>query len=197
MHINRQEILDILTQDAYYRKIESWPLLTSESFLNYKNRLKESDDMFMNTYNSYDAKTGFKESSLSKINERMEKRFPFITDLLNEFNGHLVACGGAIVKQIISYQIFNNKEDIDLFFYDLTIEEANLLRIKIIEFLVNKWIDNNVKFNIQRNEFTTTIYVYDPSINHYGKSYKAYDTYVYQLIHRIYPTIDSIIGVRV
>ena len=101
---------------------------------------------------------------------------------------------GAIVKQIISYEIFNNKEDIDLFIYDLTIEEANLLRIEIIEFLVNKWIGNNVKINVQRNEFTTTIYVYNPIVDHYDRSYKPCDTYVYQLIHRIYPTIDSIIG---
>ena len=48
--------------------------------------------MFMNTYNSHHSQIGFKESSLDKINERIERRFPFITDLLNKFNGHLIAC---------------------------------------------------------------------------------------------------------
>lgn len=198
--VNMEEILSLLTQDSYYRIIQRWPLLSSKHFLNVKTRHIKCPDTFYVSYGddrlvfdhnyilNYFHQTS---TSIIKTSESIDEIHPFTTELLNEFKGHLVACGGAITKSIICYNSYRENEDIDLFFYDLDVEQATKLRIEIIEFIINKFkttIDN-VTFCIQRNEFVTTLTVYK-----LGHGYKEYTTYVYQLIHRIYPDISSIIG---
>jgi hypothetical protein len=113
----------------------------------------------------------------------------FSTELLLNFKNHLVACGGAITKRLINTSYNSKGEDIDLFFYNLSTDEANNLRRKVIEFLIDKWknYDNETSISVVRNEYVTTIYVYGS---------KRYNEVIqtYQLIHRIYPDISSILG---
>ena len=188
--IDKQQITDLLTQDSYYRKIRQWPLLSYKIQYNKPHRENEFDDMFITRrFNNRVPNNNF-PNTIRNINDK----HPHTTELLNKFRGHLIACGGAIAKAIVGVR-GNLISDIDLFFYDLAIEEANKLRLDIIEFIINKF--QHAKFNIQRNEFTTTIYVYIANKQRYpdyDSNYDNHDTYVYQLIHRIYPSIDSILG---
>jgi len=179
--IDKQQIIDLLTQDSYCRKRRKWPLLSYKIIYDRPCIQNGFDDMFVAT--SYIDRRPNKNfpNTIRAINDK----HPHTTELLTKFRNHLVACGGAITKAILGLN-GDKISDIDLFLYDLNVEDANKLRLDVIEFLINKFQD--AKFNIQRNEFTTTIYVYvtQDDDNH--------STYVYQLIHRIYPSIDSILG---
>lgn len=194
--VTRKEALSLLTQDAYYRELKSWPSLSHESFTHSPIKNTESDDMFTNHYDHHHHNRGAGKLSLTDILKNIDLKHPFTTKLLNEFKGHLVACGGAIAKTIVNYRRSDTGEDIDLFFYNLTVEEATQLRMDIINFLVVNWQikDKDIKINIQRNQFTTTIFIYQRDNNRFNDEYDHYDTFVYQLIHRIYPDISSILG---
>jgi len=180
--ITKNEICDILTQDSYYRKLKQWPLLTSKEFLS-KPIFRDVDKMFHTRgYRSYN---NLINTSISVISDNINGKFPHIIKLLQKFNKRLIACGGAVTKAI-SGRLRGYGSDIDLFFYGLSIEEADKIRLEAIEFLINSWMeyDPNLYYHIKRNEYTTTVFV----------STDEYEFFEYQFIHRIYPTIDSIIG---
>lgn len=195
--ITREEVVALLTQDAYYRKTMNWPLLT----------LTGNEFLFKPVVNRTTAQNilcirakyfGGAKMSLVDPRTTIGVRHAFTTDLLVRFKGHLVACGGAITKAVTKFEDAN--EDIDFFFYDLDIDQATQLRIDVITFLINKWqsrigsehqdygdIIDDIDFYVLRNEYVTTLYVYE--IVEGGR-----DTHVYQFIHRIYPDISSILG---
>jgi hypothetical protein len=183
-NITKKEITELLTQDSYYRKLKQWPLLNFNDIFPLK-KYRSIDEMFYtSSYGSINNKI-----DMSTISNNINVKFSFIDKLLIKFNGHLVTCGGAIVKSIFDD---HSRGDIDLFFYDLTIEEANKMRLDAIEFLINSWEENEAEYNydnyvnyyIKRNEFTTTLFI----------STNDNDFYEYQFIHRIYPDMSSIIG---
>jgi len=178
INISKKEISDLLTQDSYYRKLKEWPLLTLDDISIYHRWVDEMFTVNSDRYNGYNA------IKISDIQNRYNDSFPNIDKLLLNFNGHLVACGGAVVKSIFR----TRGGDIDLFFYDLTIEDANKMRLDAIEFLINLWEENDselINYHIKRNEYTTTLFVVDTEEN---------EIYEYQFIHRIYPDMSSIIG---
>jgi hypothetical protein len=183
--IDRDEIRSILTQDSHYRKNQNWPLLTNENF-NLINSHENIDVVDMlNVKLKRDRNSYF---HISDFAIRIENKYRFVNDILNKFRGHLVACGGCVINSIISdnYTTHTTHSDLDLFFYDLNIEEANKMRISVICEIINNWrsYSDEVKFIIKRNEFVTSIYVF----------YYNHLEVEYQLIHRIYPNISSIIG---
>jgi len=192
-NISKEEINSLLTQDAYYRKICIWPLFTTKDIIG--NEVQKITTEYFLVSKMYENNTILTNNSLEKFTKDINDKHPFTTELLIKFNGHIVACGGAVAKNLISnsntyYNHYPDTEDIDLFFYNLNSEDASKLRIEIIEFLINKWKSNNekIKIRILRNEFVTTIYFIDKK-----DEYRS-DTHSYQLIHRIYPNISSIIG---
>ena len=181
--ITQKEISDLLTQDSYYRKLKEWPLLTFEEISPICLRRK-IDEMFHTTNVYMNQKYEYNVIRLSNISENIDKRFPNINKLLIKYKGHLVASGGAVLKSIFA---LNKISDVDLFFYNLTIEEAEKIRIEAIEFLIKLWdVDHypSVNYHIKRNKYTTTLYVIC----------EENDIYEYQFIHRIYPNMSSIIG---
>ena len=180
--ITKREISDLLTQDSYYRKLKHWPLLTlDEDYFLILNR--KIDDVFnIDGHYGYDHLN--KMIKTSDVKTSIDQRFIHINKLLSKFEGHLVVCGGAIINSIFGY---HTNSDVDLFFYDLTTEEADKMRVNVIEFLINllKKDDNGTLiYHIKRNEYTTTLYV----------TSEEDDYFEYQFIHRIYPDISSIIG---
>lgn len=178
VNITKKEIVQLLTQDSYYRKLERWPLLiVDDTSLIRLNRF--SDEMFQVSANYIHDSTSIKKFDIQK---NINRSFPFLDELLLNFSGHLVACGGAVVKSIFKRQ-GQAHSDIDLFFYDLTIEEANKIRLDAIEFLINLRAEDSVSIHVKRSEYTTTLYITTED-----------DYYEYQFIHRIYPDISSIIG---
>jgi len=182
INITKKEITDLLTQDSYYRKLQKWPLLIldDESLLILNRDIV--DDMFTVSYGYRGHNNSHIKFKMSNIQNDININFPNIDKLLLKFSGHLVVCGGAVLKVIFN----NSGGDADLFFYDLTVEEANEMRIAAIEYLVNLWTQDNklIHYHVKRNEYTTTLYI----------TSDTNEIYEYQFIHRIYPDMSSIIG---
>ena len=178
-HVTIKEITLLLTQDSYYRKLQQWRLLTSEE-IKICSRFRSVGNVFhVPSYHNF-----INKINMSTISFEINKYFPFINNLLFKFDGHLVACGGGVVRSIFGYA--SDGVDVDLFFYNLNNYEADNMRINAIEFLINSWKeeDCNANYYVKRNEYTTTLYVVT----------EDEDIYEYQFIHRIYPDISSIIG---
>lgn len=190
-HISKIEIESLLTQDSYYRKLEKWPLLTSKDiFPIYKNNREVIDCFATEPYREFYNSNS--KDMLTNINGNMEDSFIGISSLLEKFKGKLVVCGGAVIQALFLYDenFYYTSSDVDIFFYDLTIEEANILRIKAIEFLISIFKENAINtYYIKRNEYTTTLCILVN--NQYNTGTKIVE---YQFIHRIYPDISSIIG---
>jgi len=182
INITKKEVTDLLTQDSYYRKLQNWPLLIldDESLLILRRCV--GDDIFIVSYGYHGYNNSQVNFKLSNMQRKINENFPNIDKLLLKFTGHLVVCGGAVLKAIFT----TNGGDVDLFFYNLTIEEANEMRIAAIEYLVNLWMQDNrlINYHVKRNEYTTTLYITSEGNN----------IYEYQFIHRIYPDMSSIIG---
>jgi hypothetical protein len=215
--ITKQEVVTLLTQDEYYRKQKEWPLLNSSEFFDVGNRKLRScsNDLFHVTgVQGYSAP----QPNLYKIVNDINAIFPFTNELLEEFRGCLVACGGSIAKLVTRSDFYDFKQcDIDFFFYDLDIHQANRKRIEIIQFMIKTWKSHvgkevfrlgyerpndweftmrkrtiqDVKFYIQRNEYVTTLNVEELCVNHNDNHPVVH---MYQFVHRIYPNISSIIG---
>jgi hypothetical protein len=203
--ITRKEAIALLTQDDYYRRQRKWPLI-SYNDINISSYRDVSDDLFnIKTYR--DTST---LSPLEKIIDIINILFPFTNELLTKFQNNLVACGGSICKSIIKShdQYQHISDDIDFFFHDLDVFQANIMRIEIIEYMINIWKSNigkkvsrnrgygynstiiqDVKFYIQRNEYVTTLHVEE--LCDFNENPRVY---MYQFIHRIYPDISTIIG---
>ena len=187
--IERDEIEKILTQDSHYRKQQKWPLLTSEHF----NLIKSHNNIDVLNMLNVKLEHNWNDISLDMYDfpKRINNKYPFVNIILDKYKGHLVACGGCIINTLIDANHVNTgtkHSDLDLFFYNLSIDEANKMRISVISEIIDVWKTHSsydVKIIIKRNEFVTSIYVF----NDYG----GIDV-EYQLIHRIYPDISSIIG---
>ena len=210
--IRRKEVISLLTQDDYYRKQRIWPLITHKDIKTACNR-HVSDDLF--SIESY-VKTN-SPAPLTKIINEINSLYPFTNELLDKFQNNLVVCGGSICKSILNYPTYyirSKIDDIDFFFYDLDIYQANKMRIEIIEYMITIWKSHvgkdvvryhndpevnielknkvllqGVKFYIQRNEYVTTLHVEE--LCNFEVNPRVY---MYQFIHRIYPNISSIIG---
>lgn len=182
--VEKEEIVSLLTQDAYYRKIGAWPLLTSKDIIVKDSGITIKTDYF-SVRNEW---WNLVNIPFNKFQEEIDWYHHYCTELLNRFAGHIIACGGAITKNLIKDKRRHHyrPNDIDFFFYDLNIEQATRLRTKVIQFLIDKW-QNKGEITVLRNEFVTTIYV-TVQDNEEKKIHS------YQLIHRIYPSISTIIG---
>ena len=202
--VTKDEVVCLLTQDDYYRRQRKWPLIIHSNIPKFRN-ITVSDDLFcIHTYNAH-----ISLIALDKIIEEIGNFHPFTNDILIKFSGNLVACGGSICKSMIGAPVNNRRtDDIDFFFYDLDVHQANKMRIEIIEYMVTIWksyvgksvtrysyqgpeetIMNDVKFYIQRNKYVTTLHVEESC-----SFERCPRVYMYQFIHRIYPDISSIIG---
>jgi len=202
----------LLTRDDVSRKIRKWHLLTDEelklvwektfkarnsnqfySYLNVPRRLKNI------------ASKNKRELNPEEFGKNLANSFPFINELLKEFNNtnnnttnttnitKLVACGGSIFRNIHNISADNNP-DIDLFFVNMTTEEANTNLIKALELLSKFYMGStddhyDNKIYIVRNQHVTTLYSSVSSL-----ITDRTTVYKYQFIHRIYPDVDSILG---
>lgn len=156
--ITKEEVVTLLTQDSYYRKLKKWPLLTSKDILRLSSFRASIEGIFSI---ASDVRSWEQTHTMKLFTRDLNNKHPFITKLLLKFKGNLVASGGAIIKRVVNHSM-HTIEDIDLFFYDLTVSEATELRRQAIIFLINEWetTQDNVTFAVTRNEFVTTIYVY-------------------------------------
>jgi hypothetical protein len=190
--IDKYELECLLTQDSYYRKLKQWPLLTLKDIFPIFNR--NVINCFATTVQKtiYDTCNYNYNYVSSNTRKNIERQFFGINALLQTFKNKLIVCGGSVLGSLFQKVDDENYYDldVDIFFYNSTIEEANIVRIQAIEFLIAMWkLNNNNSYYIKRNEYTTTLCIL---INHpYNSGCPIIE---YQFIHRIYPDISSIIG---
>jgi len=153
--------------------------------------------------------------------EFIEEEYPMITHLLIDLNSKildglkLVAAGGAIFKALYR----DVADDVDFFFVDENQERLSnantnpevaklydMFLITIITYLTNAWFNERVildilllgnivdrktrtrknpKVYVARGEFVTTVHLTD---------YHDSESLKYQFIHRVYPSVESILG---
>lgn len=144
------------------------------------------------------------EKDWGKIEERTKVRlaldFPWINELLQEFEGRLIAAGGAVFKALLNTRGWH---DIDLFFIDPEVERTDVSdAVKVqkatdqlfeaISLLADRWFqfegngdgDGEVSVYVTRNEFVVTVYLFENGLEYHK----------YQFVLRVYPSIGHVLG---
>jgi len=199
-------VQQLLTRDSMCRKAKCWPLLDDDRMMNIYQETsvfrinslpsaiwRRYDECFIVDANrSGPPRKPTKPWSLviSSVAKTIKQEFAGINELLSEFHGRIYAAGGAIFKSIMGDNLFGT--DIDLFFVDADIinqrdlKAADELLIKAITFLINYWFKagwDDTYVDVIRSDHVTTLY-----LNSQNDACKV------QFIHRVYPSIDQVIG---
>jgi hypothetical protein len=179
--ISDETVYRVLVEDAYYRLNYHWPLIKYNQILSH-----------IPTHEA------FKISSLLEVKctpfginclmsqenliEKLYEWYPAISILMKKYQGNLAVCGGIFSALLIHSQ----GNDVDIFFYDCTEEQAtHILENAIVDIIeTHKGIDENYSVSILRQYYVTTVILSDLD--------KVISKY--QFIHRIYPRLDLIIG---
>lgn len=224
LRLSRDKVVKLLGKDAIYRKIRKWPLLCDEKILNdnlweeYTEKISNTCVMRNRTFDGdkYDNKTienevkvynGRRNYLVRRIEKKMDvfqqaktsinTKFTLLTELLQKFHGKIAACGGLIFKAFH----MNPKDingDVDLFFHNCNKDEAEKILIEAVGFLVSegtKIIDGKESpvVSVTRTEHVTNVTIYF-AYNKYYRNKNLPTMIQYQFIHRIYPSLDNILG---
>lgn len=119
---------------------------------------------------------------------RIFDNFPLIKPLLIKYSGKLAICGGAVANCFIQGWFKRGMMDVDLFFYNVTVEEANAILEDGVATLVSTASDCTY-VRIERRHLITNVVVHRVEENGYTQINR-----VYQFVHRIYPSLDTILG---
>jgi hypothetical protein len=181
---NDQIVRAVLTEDAMYRKKVKWPLISFENFHKIVLKLIEDDESVTNIRGDSFFEIEIKGDT-EKLIDRLNVSFPCIKLILKKHRNKIALCGGSITRLLRA--ITSRKSDADIFFYNCTETEATeILKDSISTIIASFAKESGIKIQkivIQRNENVTNLLIYDED-----------DCATYQFIHRIYPTLDSIIG---
>jgi len=196
----KQTVHNLLARDSISRKLKQWPLYNSnkiKEFQEYNDNisaLKTCDDIYVVKPKYHNHKTP--KICTDDICMVLDRYYPGSTLLLKQFSGNLAICGGSLFR-ILNKGKFHNS-DVDFFFININEDEATKVLIDAVTTLVH-YLNRkkNVLCNskdpyvyLTRNQYVTTLHVTEPNrdIDTHMRKYK------YQFIHRIYPSIDQIIG---
>jgi hypothetical protein len=208
----REIVKDVLTDDWIYRNRKGWPLVPLSDFDYFRNSFgpinyDSSDDLLMvptyqdqwptrnlmrglmqglgqpppieesNSYKFYLKELNY---NITDFSINFYDKFPHIKPLLEKYKGKLAVCGGAVTRTLLSGH--HDKTDVDLFFYKSSKEEAFAILLDCVATLVANY--KGGRAIIERKLYVTNVIL---------ESVDTSST-VYQFIHRIYPTLDSILG---
>jgi len=214
--LNDKELEDVWNETSIFRKsvhIEGVPyVVLPKRFSTKENIFKIENFSWKDVMNGNKSTLNFGES--------LNDSHIFIVELLQQFKGKIVACGGSIFRTL--YHKGGMCYDIDLFFIDSNIciiinrEVYDNILIQALRFLIEKFmsttsissitrkddvtyttvepiINNNV--HIVRNEYVTTLYLCADGVDTKNSINHHNDfVYKYQFIHRVYPNVGSILG---
>jgi hypothetical protein len=198
---SRQIVREILTEDRIYRNAKHWPLVPLSDFRHFRNTTDSSEtlrdaDLFMApdyhhswVRNINPEEDGYikymnsLESKAENFHEIFYEKFPHIQPLLEKYKGKLAVCGGIITRILTEQSVSNH--DVDLFFYNTTKDEAFVILLDCVATLVSNY---NGKAVIERKLYVTNVVLEGEDED------EDTEIWTYQFIHRIYPTLDSIIG---
>jgi len=196
------EVRRILTQDWIFRKKVSWPLVTYESS-EFPQICDEKAKLGGELHFADSHKPEAEDRHSSK--NYLRNYFPHLDHILQKYKGNLVACGGAIMRSIRG-PLFNPRRvggsqiDVDLFFYNCDQPTATAILLDCVCYIASKVREHeNLRTSEERMYLWTDAIPDNITIQHCVKTTNVIfsDTHfsvMYQFIHRIYPTMDSIIG---
>lgn len=177
---NAQIVRAVLTEDAIYRKKVKWPLISFDNF--YLNTLKLV--IFDESVTIIKSSACFGMEIIGKTKnliDTLNASFPCIKLILNKHRNKIALCGGSVTRLLRAMNFRNS--DADFFFYNCTETEAAEILKDCISTIITSYVGEIRKIVIQRSENVTNLLIYEEE-----------DCVTYQFIHRIYPTLDSIIG---
>lgn len=153
--------------------------------------------------------------------EKLKEDFSFAQVLLDRHRGKLALCGGAIYNICSKTERFRSESgrDADFFFYNCTEDEATEILIDCVSTIVelanpekfsedlqlnirineqgrmndnDMWMTESVRVERAAKYTNVTLMKYNAmSAVFFGKTQRSV---IYQFIHRIYPSFDSILG---
>lgn len=166
----RQQVRAALTRDSIERSVRMWQMIDIATF-------------------------GLEYNPIQTLNEE----FPFLGSILAKFGDKIAVCGGAVANAVMNYFDPSATKDVDIFFYGVSQNEATSILIDCVATLISgipfvgydpdgEDEDRILAARIERSENCTNVsFRLLPRRGHRV-------VVVYQFIHRIYPTFDSIIG---
>lgn len=172
--MNPHIIHKVLTRDWLSRKKRFWPLIPYSQWNDYKEYYKHEKGCAI-TSKRFNISVPDIQEQISKV---IKPRFPFLAILLEKYFGHLILCGGAFTENSWDCKTY----DVDLFFYDCTVPEAEQILKEAVDAIVAFHADFTIR--VERKQHLTNVVVFEEA-DHIHK---------YQFIHRIYPDIGSILG---
>jgi hypothetical protein len=196
---NAVSLRKILTEDWIYRKRQRWPLVPLEDFKYYfsvvsanTNPIRDDDAFVVGSIDYRRLSTeDAKRTVMSKLTnwnaaEAMSQSFILLKPLFEKYKGKIAVCGGAVLRRLLSLA----RSDCDIFFYGVSEQEATNILCDCIAIIVSQ--ANQIaredeprwSIRIQHKLYVTNVILFD--------SHGSEETY--QFIHRVYPTLDSIIG---
>jgi len=199
---NSESVRAILTEDFIYRKRKQWPLVPLQDFKLYLTNslnliVKSENDLFavggnidFDSGNRNHMNTEFIKISNVAV-DKVYGRYPTLKLIFSKYKGKIALCGGALTR------IFADRgtKDADLFFYNTNEEEATKILLDCITLIVENALAQGSNVKIQHKLNVTNVIVYGVA-QYAGKELESpiVTQEFYQFIHRVYPTLDSIIG---
>ena len=132
---------------------------------------------------------------LSAECNHIEVNFSLVLPLLRKYAGKLALCGGAVSECFTAYMQEAGTMDADLFFYNVTVDEANAILEDCVATLASSDYtksdgdQRSTSMRIERRHLITNVVFHSVDLANTRQSNR-----IYQFVHRIYPSLDSILG---
>jgi hypothetical protein len=179
MAVRKEDVRAVLTADWVYRRQRQWPLIEIS-----KHRLTAGSKGRANSI------------WLHRQADDVYLKFKLLKPLMVKHRGKLAVCGGAVSSCVLEYRYDAAlHHDVDIFFYGVSQDEATAILEDCVAMLVSSAKDYLTLRVEHRQHITNVVFshAYNPETDvefpHAGTRYR-----VYQFVHRLYPTLDSILG---
>lgn len=187
--ITKEMVRQALTQDAFFRRQQKWPLFTYDQLYDMINSRGISKFRIQNEL-IYLGNAWINQHT-KNINEKQQTIFGKIDYevkyLLNKYHNKLILAGGALRFWIhFEKGLYTKPKDYDFFFVNISQFEAEKILSDIADYLEAKGYEH---YMVIRNKYVTTIKYYLP-IHGLPRG----NITILQFVHRIYPSIDMVIG---
>lgn len=128
----------------------------------------------------------YNPADIGSMNYLVKDRYSIIYDILQMSKGKLSLCGGALTSLFMHNTTGCDPNDFDFFFHDVTVEEADDILRKCMNYIDNIE-DTEVTYNVSQGVYTAHIYL-DVGVYHDSPNYVTV-----QFIRRIYESKDQVL----
>ena len=204
VYYDERGVRGILTEDWISRKKISWPLVPLDDFWMYGNgnndylRMKRNDYPFVRNYelvhSAHCLTNNQTVSALVKTNDEtvtaIFDTYPYLIRIFEKYYGKVAVCGGLVLRALIDPISYLHGSDCDIFFYNCTEEEVEVILLDCIAMITTIAIANDGEVvTVERKLNVVNVVILYKMETHREDQIRKY-----QFILRVYQTLDSIIG---